>query len=106
MPSTSAITAVTEEMAHLVISSSATPPTSVAPTNTTPTSNLPAGAPEPRFSYVDISVAGVGGLAAHVTVNGQVKNKFETSLNCENCYTYIVLDRYVISSNICFRIAV
>jgi len=62
----------TEEMSQIAVSSSATPPTSVAPTNTTPTSNLPAGPPDPRFSYMDISVAGIGSLAPHVTVNGQV----------------------------------
>lgn len=61
-----------EEMSQIAISSAATPPTSVAPTNTTPTSNLPTGPPDPRFSYMDINVAGIGSLAAHVTVNGQV----------------------------------
>lgn len=69
---TSTATVSTEEMSQIAVSSSATPPTSVAPTNTTPTSNLPAGPPDPRFSYTDISVAGIGSLAPHVTVNGQV----------------------------------
>lgn len=70
---TSTAVASAEEMSQIAISSSATPPTSVAPTNTTPTSNLPAGPPDPRFSYMDISVAGIGSLAPHVTVNGQVR---------------------------------
>jgi hypothetical protein len=69
---TSTAAVSTEEMSQIAVSSSATPPTSVAPTNTTPTSNLPAGPPDPRFSYMDISVAGIGSLAPHVTVNGQV----------------------------------
>jgi hypothetical protein len=71
-------------MSQIAISSSATPPTSVAPTNTTPTSNLPAGPPDPRFSYMDINVAGIGSLAAHVTVNGQV------SIWCLQFYEFVV----------------
>ncbi|XP_069701670.1 CCR4-NOT transcription complex subunit 1 isoform X3 [Periplaneta americana] len=69
---TSAAVQSAEEMSQIAISSAATPPTSVAPTNTTPTSNLPAGPPDPRFSYMDISVTGIGSLAPHVTVNGQL----------------------------------
>ncbi|XP_067012333.2 CCR4-NOT transcription complex subunit 1 isoform X3 [Anabrus simplex] len=61
-----------EEMSQISISSSATPPTSVAPTNTTPTSNLPAGPPDPRFNYMDISVSGIASLAPHITVNSQL----------------------------------
>jgi len=72
LATTSTAAVSTEEMSQIAVSSSATPPTSVAPTNTTPTSNLPAGPPDPRFNYMDISVAGIGSLAPHVTVNGQV----------------------------------
>lgn len=64
--------ATSDELAQIAISSAATPPTSVVPTNTTPTSNLPAGPPDPRFSYMDISVTGIGSLAPHVTVNNQL----------------------------------
>ncbi|XP_021921568.1 CCR4-NOT transcription complex subunit 1 isoform X2 [Zootermopsis nevadensis] len=71
-PATSATVVSAEEISQIAISSAPTPPTSVAPTNTTPTSNLPAGPPDPRFSYVDINVAGIGNLAPHVTVNGQL----------------------------------
>ncbi|KAK7790471.1 hypothetical protein R5R35_006209 [Gryllus longicercus] len=64
--------ASSDELAQIAISSAATPPTSVAPTNTTPTSNLPSGPPDPRFSYMDINVTGIGSLAPHVTVNNQL----------------------------------
>ncbi|KAG8224063.1 hypothetical protein J437_LFUL001140 [Ladona fulva] len=51
---------------------STTPSTTVTHTNTTPTTNLPAGPPEPRFSYMDINVSNIAGLSPHINVNGQL----------------------------------
>jgi len=41
-----------------------------APANTTP--SLPAGPPEPRFSYMDISIGNIANIAQHITINNQV----------------------------------
>jgi hypothetical protein len=66
----------------------------VAPTNTTPTSNVPAGPPDPRFSYMDISVAGIGNLAPHVSVNGQVSvPKFRPCMRIRKCCVHILVER-------------
>lgn len=40
------------------------------PANTTP--SLPTGPPEPRFSYMDISVTGITNISQHITINNQV----------------------------------
>jgi len=41
--------------------------------NTTP--SLPAGPPEPRFSYMDISIGNTANIAQHITINNQVWQK-------------------------------
>lgn len=43
---------------------------SAPPVNTTP--SLPTGPPEPRFSYMDISVTSVANISQHITINTQV----------------------------------
>lgn len=64
-------------MNQIVISSSVTPPTtSTAPSNTTPTQNLPATAPDPRFSYMDITINNNSSIAQHITINHQVNTNF------------------------------
>jgi len=45
-------------------------PQTAPPANTTP--SLPAGPPEPRFNYMDISVTGVANISQHITANNQV----------------------------------
>ncbi|XP_011335843.1 CCR4-NOT transcription complex subunit 1 isoform X2 [Ooceraea biroi] len=40
------------------------------PANTTP--SLPAGPPEPRFNYMDISIGGIANIAQHITINNQL----------------------------------
>lgn len=44
------------------------------PANTTP--SLPAGPPEPRFNYMDISVTGIANISQHITANNQVRRSF------------------------------
>ncbi|XP_035741230.1 CCR4-NOT transcription complex subunit 1-like isoform X2 [Vespa mandarinia] len=43
---------------------------SAPPANTTP--SLPTGPPEPRFSYMDISVTGITNISQHITINNQL----------------------------------
>lgn len=45
-------------------------PQTAPPVNTTP--SLPAGPPEPRFNYMDISVTGIANISQHITANNQV----------------------------------
>ncbi|XP_043501500.1 CCR4-NOT transcription complex subunit 1 isoform X2 [Polistes fuscatus] len=40
------------------------------PANTTP--SLPTGPPEPRFSYMDISVTGITNISQHIAINNQL----------------------------------
>lgn len=50
-------------------------PQTAPPANTTP--SLPTGgAPEPRFSYMDISVTGIANISQHITINNQVWKSF------------------------------
>ncbi|CAG2058890.1 unnamed protein product, partial [Timema podura] len=51
---------------------SPTPAAVVASINTTPTSNLPAGPPEPRFSFMDINTATMTGINPHISINNQL----------------------------------
>lgn len=45
-------------------------PQPAPPVNTTP--SLPTGPPEPRFSYMDISVTNIANISQHITLNSQV----------------------------------
>ncbi|XP_011168409.1 CCR4-NOT transcription complex subunit 1 isoform X1 [Solenopsis invicta] len=45
-------------------------PQTAPPVNTTP--SLPAGPPEPRFNYMDISVTGIANISQHITINNQL----------------------------------
>lgn len=49
-------------------------PQTAPPANTTP--SLPAGPPEPRFNYMDISVASITSISQHITANNQVWKSF------------------------------
>lgn len=49
-------------------------PQTAPPANTTP--SLPAGPPEPRFNYMDISVTGIANISQHITANNQVWKSF------------------------------
>nr|CAD7424776.1 unnamed protein product [Timema monikensis] len=60
-----------EEMSQIAIPSP-TPAAVVASINTTPTSNLPAGPPEPRFSFMDINTATMTGINPHISINNQL----------------------------------
>lgn len=48
-------------------------PQTAPPADTTP--SLPAGQPEPRFNYMDISVTGIANISQHITINNQVSGK-------------------------------
>ncbi|XP_063227280.1 CCR4-NOT transcription complex subunit 1 isoform X2 [Bacillus rossius redtenbacheri] len=61
-----------------------TPATPAAPITTTPTSSLPAGPPEPRFSYMDLNVTSVNTIAPHITINSQLA-LFQANPHLKQC---------------------